>query len=295
MKVQCLLQWGGKKWGKEESRWSQDSPLSHVINQARWESALRRDTHTFFSENQRQGDVSAIVEGYRVTQSQQGRSRQITPVCNLYPAVCRRETETIPPLSSYLKSSKMVWCCFFFAFELTMTSIPTLPKFVCCPNCMRCGDARSARLPWAHSLNWIVRLASFLTASPGVDVQYRKPCDAHAHTHTHHSQCLKPGSPSPWFGFWWLVGNFLVNVSLSFPSSAAKRKWRDDLSALLHSSLPEKTNRNILWPACWPAGQRQQQPATSGVYFRMSYLNWHNSAALLTHTTQFPYRDLNIL
>lgn len=55
-----------------------------------------------------------------------------------------------------------------------------------------------------------------------------------------------------------------------------KRKWRDDLSlsALFHSSLPEKTNRNILWPSCWPTAQEQLKQAAAGVYFRMRYLNW---------------------
>lgn len=45
----------------------------------------------------------------------------------------------------------------------------TLPtaRFVCCPNLMRCQDTSSAHLPWAHSLNWIVRLASFPTMNPG--------------------------------------------------------------------------------------------------------------------------------
>lgn len=39
-------------------------------------------------------------------------------------------------------------------------------------------------------------------------------------------------------------------------------------------SLPEKTNRNILWPACWPTAQERLKQAAAAVYFRMSYLNW---------------------
>lgn len=110
----------------------------------------------------------------------------------------------------------------------------TLPaaRFVCCPNLMRCWDTRSADLPWAHSLNWIVRLASFLTMNPGnahallltlypvcvwhqaVRLSTEKP---QTHTDTHHSQRLKPGSPSPWSSFWWLVDNFLVMSAFLSP------------------------------------------------------------------------------
>lgn len=192
-----------------------------------------------------------------------GWSWQITPICNLYPAVCG--TETIL-LSSHLKASKMVWCSplsFWTHHELYPQ-----PKFVCCPNCMRCKDTRSAHLPWAHSLNWIVTLASFLTMSPGkahtvLLLTYstcmtlfstEKPCDTYTQTHTT-PNASNQGHQVSGLGFGWLVGNFLVNVSFSFPFSTAKGKWRDDLSVLLHSSLPKKTNRNILWPACWPTAQ----------------------------------------
>lgn len=195
----------------------------------------------------------------------------------------------------------MVWCSplsFWTHHELYPQ-----PKFVCCPNGMRCRDTRSAHLPWAHSLNWIVRLASFLT----IRKQTHSYCwhiirawhyaVQKALSHTYHSQCLKPGSPSPWFGVfggWWVIFWSMSAFLSPPPLPRGNEGMISSLSSTRHS--PKKQTGTFYGPACWPTAQEQQQQATSGVYFRMSYLNWYNSTALLTtHTIQFPYRDPNIL
>lgn len=54
------------------------------------------------------------------------------------------------------------------------------------------------------------------------------------------------GHQSPGCSMLRLMGNFLVNVVSLFLSSAARRKWRDDLS---HSSLQQRANRRLFF-AC---------------------------------------------
>lgn len=165
-------------------------PVSHYLSSSiqktvENKSAKSPDWCISFNKNQRRWHrIFLLLLRISSNMEPAGWSGQIPPVCNLSPctgSVSTTATDTIL-LSSHLKSSKMVWCSprsFWTHHEL----YPQL-KFVCCPNCLRCWDARSAHLPWAHSLNWIVRLASFLTMSP---------CKVHTHSHASlltHWRCM---------------------------------------------------------------------------------------------------------
>lgn len=198
------------------------------------------------------GGCFCYCGGYPVTQSRQVGAGKSHLSLRCKGTVYTTETETIL-LSSHLKSSKMVWCSplsFWTRHELYPQ-----PKFVCCPDCMRCSDARSDHLPWAHSLNGIARLVSFLTMSPGKAhtlflftcckciTQYRKPCDTHTHT-TPSTSNQGHQVAGLGFGGWWVIF------------------W--SMSALLSSPTLPRGNEGMISPL---SSTRHSQRKQTGTFY----------------------------
>lgn len=213
--------------------------------------------------------------------SQQVAAGKFPPVCLSHKgSVWRVRNRNHPAIfsSESIKDGLMFPLSFWTHHELNPQ-----PELVCGPKCAQCWGARGALLPWAHSLNWNVSLVSLLSecwrSKANTPVMSRctfmtlcstEAPSTHAHTIKKASNQGHQGL-SLRFSDCWVISS---QCQPFFPTPSAKRKWRDDLPALLHSSLPEKTNRNTLWPACWPTAHEQLKQATAGVYFRMSYLNW---------------------